>query len=474
MSVDSDLIHTRFLAQADHYGDKAAVITPDGAVSYDQLSQRVEQAAAAIDAAHMRRVALCLRNGPEVAEAFFAALLGGAIAMVWDPDWPEDIASHVRDVHQPDFVADDTWPEWRAASSATGQTIQSQPNADMPFLMGFTSGSSGRPKAFIRNHRSWTESFNASAQEFGLGPEDRVAIPGPMSHGLSLYALIEALCVGATVLTQAGFEQASFQALMREHDATCLVGSPVLVDMVCEDFRGDAARSVVTAGDKLTPSTRATAEKAFPRAEIIEYYGASELSFVAVAKSNEKAPIHSVGRAFAGVEIEIRDTNGSCLPADQEGEVWVRSGMICNGYVGDAPAAFRKDGEWASVGDIGVLSPEGWLTLTGRANGMIITAGLNVAPQAVEAVLSDVCHAPVAVIGSPDPRWGQIVCAVKESEANWTQDERNTASEAVLNRLPRHNVPRKWLKVEELPRLSSGKVDRRTLTRQLALEMDSK
>jgi len=249
-----------------------------------------------------------------------------------------------------------------------------------------------------------------------------------------------------------------------------LVSPPVLIDLLAAGNTSPMAsvRSIVSAGDKLTAPIRSTAAVAFPKADIIEYYGASELSFVTIAKTSEQAPNSSVGRAFLGVGLEIRDGGGAPVAEGVTGTVWVKSDMLFTGYVGPAPAAFRRDGDWATVGDQGYLSSEGWLTLTGRENHMIISAGFNVSPQSVEAMLVDRLDAPVCVVGVDDARWGQVVCAVKEQDAAWTPQEVEAAKTEVPRSLPRSHVPLMWRSVRSFPRLSSQKIDRIALTRMLS------
>ena len=469
MSGASPLIHERFLACAQADPDKPALITENAVISYGSLAEQVRMAASAIDSQQMRRVSISLPNGPEFAQAFFGALAGGAVAMVWDPAWPEQLRDQIAAAHPPDLVADDSWAGWLERQTVT-HAIRSQANEDMPFLIGFTSGSSGVPKAFMRSHRSWTSSFEASSIEFGLTADDVVAVPGPMSHGLSLYALAEALCCGATVLSQTRFSAGEFVTLMANHNSSLLVTPPVLLEFLMAQNPApmQRVRAVITAGDKLQAPARTRASELWPQADVIEYYGASELSFVSVAKRSEGAPSSSVGRAFHGVTIEIRDTAGQPQPPGQEGEVWVMSGMLCQGYISEAVSAFRTDGKWATVGDRGILSEEGWLHLTGRANDMIITAGHNVSPAAVETQIAQVLADPVAVIGLPDPRWGQIVCVVRQGTTAWTEPERTKAAQAVLDRLPKPCVPRAWRSVHQFPRLSSGKLDRRALIEMVA------
>ena len=480
--TEEGLLHSGLLRAAAATPDKPALICGQEVLTFAQVIQRAHAIAAEVDRRLARRVALCLNNGPHVIDAFFGTVMAGACVCLCDPGWPSPLLKSLMDEHAPNIIMAESgllaelehvapvgarWapPDLDTLTSHPPEAIalRSAPSPDMPFLLGFTSGSSGRPKAFIRPHVTWAESFAFSAQELGTCAASVVVAPGPLSHGLSLYAVIETLCAGGTAIIQTRFDASAVLQSIAGNDATTLVAVPAMLDVLldCPGGACDSVTAIVTAGAKLPPSLRARAQDRFPNADIIEYYGASELSFVTVAKGRECPPPESVGRAFAGVEIDIRDERGRSLPPHQTGTVWVRSGMVCTGYVGQTDGSgMRTSGDWATVGDLGHRDADGYLYLDGREGSAITSAGYTVYPSAIEAVLQN--HPDIAdavVVGLPHARWGEVIAAAVVPAAGRTleQDNLDAHCHAVLEP---YACPRRWAVTGAFPRTPSGKPKR--------------
>ena len=242
---------------------------------------------------------------------------------------------------------------------------------------------------------------------------------------------------------------------------------PTMLDVLLEQAKERTfsnIKNIVTAGAKLSPNLRLRAKAVCPQSDVIEYYGASELSFVTLAKGSEAVPAASVGRPFHGVNIEIRDAVGVEVSVGQVGTVWVRSKMLCSGYVGPTDGSgFRTDGDWATVGDLGHCDADGYLFLDGREGAAITSGGYTVYPSAIEAAL--LSHALVmdaAVIGVPHPRWGEVIAAavVPASNAELTEGDLLSHCQKVLEP---YACPRQWRITETLARTPSGKIKRDVL-----------
>lgn len=488
---ESELVHSGLLAAADRSPNKTALVCDQQSYTYSILVSRAHSFAVQVDQRLARRVALCLPNSPVVVDVFFGTLMAGSCVCLFDPGWPVALLRTLLSEHAPNiFVASDdilanqtdalgstlclSGAEIEAIvdQSSGDSALRSQPLPDMPFLLGFTSGSSGLPKGFVRSHQTWIESFRHSAIEFELTQEDCVLAPGPLSHGLSLYAVIEALCTGATAVIQSEFDTSNVLSAIHRRQVSVLVVVPTMLDVILERATEQAFASVtrlVTAGAKLSPSLRDRAGRVFPNAEIIEYYGASELSFISVAKGSEDCPPSSVGRPFSGVEIEVRDERGHTVDVGDVGTVWVKSDMLCSGYVGRTDGSgMRVDGGWATVGDFGHQDAEGYLYLDGREGSAITSAGYTVYPSAIEAVLLS-CPgvADVAVMGLPHPRWGEVIAAAVVPAADTTLSE-SELSEYCQSMLEPYACPRLWTITDHLKRTQSGKVDRAALSAQFS------
>ncbi len=296
-----------------------------------------------------------------------------------------------------------------------------------------TSGTTGRPRAVVRTTGSWFRSFDHVASLTSLGAGARVWLPGPLSATLTLFAATLARVRGATVVDE-------------PHGASHAHLTPTqLLRALDQGHRLDRVH-VTVAGDRLAGGLRARAEAA--GATVSHYYGTAELSFVAWGSDAGDL------RAFPDVEAEIRD-----------GEIWVRSPYVCEGYTGTAghPGPLRRDpAGFASVGDRGTLV-DGVLTVTGRGDAAVLTGGATVLVADVEAALRPVARGEVVVLGLPHPTLGQVVCAVLTDAGDLPA--LHAASHRALAPAQR---PRQWFHVPAPPVTDAGKVHREALARRVA------
>ncbi|QNN52883.1 AMP-binding protein [Nocardioides mesophilus] len=243
-----------------------------------------------------------------------------------------------------------------------------------------TAGSSAAPRGVVRSTGSWTRSFAHVSALAAIDAGSRVLVPGPSTSSMNLFARVHAAYVGARIVelpTQAS------HAVLTPSGLDALLDGPVPEGL-----------AAVVAGDRLSPALH---RRATGRGLVVHhYYGAAELSFVAWgAHAEDLAP-------FPEVEVEIRD-----------GEVWVRSPYLCEGYgavdgvrPGAGPGPWRRSPDgFASVGDRGHLE-DGRLRLGGRP-GTLTTGGATVQVGDVEAVLRPLAHGDVLVVGAPTNGWAR-------------------------------------------------------------------
>jgi long-chain acyl-CoA synthetase len=466
--------------------DRIAVICDGHAISFGELDRTVQRLAAHLAKAVPagRGVALHLPNGPALVLLFLATARAGREAQILDPGWPAAttrralselspglLVSHdaaladaaraciVINPHAPFAAVAD------AVDAASSFAAVPEPDPLTPFYVGFTSGSTGVPKGYRRHHLSWVESFRAGDREFDIGADDVVLAPGALTHSLFLYGLAHGLHAGATVLLCRRFRPDLACRLMAAHRVSVLYGVPTQLEMIVEAAARDDAppvetmRWILSSGAKWHGRAMGDLRACFPAARFAEFYGASELSFVAVAKDDEDVPPGSVGRAFAGVDLSIRDHRGRRLPPGDAGQVFVSSPFVFSGYAcGDATALVR-DGDAMSVGDVGVLDARGYLRLVGRASRMIITSGKNVHPEEIERVLES--HPAVRaamVLGGDDARRGERLVALLKLHP----DASVTASDLIAHardHLPLDKIPRRFALPPRWPLTASGKSD---------------
>ncbi|WP_068981832.1 AMP-binding protein [Leifsonia xyli] len=292
--------------------------------------------------------------------------------------------SAVRSAGDIPLVGDDRWgrAQWTAVWAAAAAA---RPPAGTAWAT-LTSGSSGAPRIVLRSEESWAASYAAVAGYLGVGRGDAVAVPVPASSSLTLFSLAHALAaglrpaIGGAAVGSAAALHATPQAL---HAALETPAPSVPL------------RSALVGGSHLDPALRSRAAAAGVR--LTAYYGAAELSFIAIDSSDGL-------RAFPGVELDLRD-----------GTLWVRSPFLASGYAG-TPVPLRRDGAWATVGDR-AESSGGRLRLLGRADDAILSASATIVPEEVEAVLRTAPGVRDAVVfGLPSGPIGALVAALIEPE----------------------------------------------------------
>jgi long-chain acyl-CoA synthetase len=339
-------------------------------------------------------------------------------------------------------VVDPTWPD-AARSAAHGALDAAVSRDDLHDgdLVLFTSGSTGRPRGVVRTVESWRASLDPLTGVVGLTAEDVVSLPGPLWSSLFLYGAWHAESVGARTILR-GEDPAS---------ATVVHCVPAHLPGVRERVVADrlpSLRTVVVAGDR-TPS-HAFGEFRRVGVRLVEYYGAAELSFVGWRDGT--APLH----AFPGVEFDLR-----------AGVLWARSPYLARGYLSpDRPGPLLWDDEgWATVGDLAVSHGSGFEVL-GRGDAAVTTGGHTVVVEDVERWLQALPGVTdAAALGVPDPRLGQVLVAVVVGDAP-TGDLRSAS-----RLLPSASRPRRWLRVDALPRTSAGKLRRSQLLDHVVREL---
>jgi len=271
------------------------------------------------------------------------------------------------------------------------------PNAAaVPMFESLTSGSTAAPRRIWRSQASWTASFSVNGRAFGIGPGRVVAVLGGLAQSLALYGALEGMHLGATVHLLGGMRPDRQAQALETRGVQVLYATPA-------QLRGLGGimpnlRLILVGGSKLDAALRVDLRRLAPGAALREFYGAAETSFITLA--DEDTPEGSVGRAYPGVEMDIR-----------AGEVWVKSPYLFKGYAGEVGSACWDD-NWLSVGEMGQVQ-DGYLYLQGRKGRMVTVADQNVFPEEIEALmltLPGVTQA--AVLAQPDAARGHVLQAV--------------------------------------------------------------
>lgn len=340
-----------------------------------------------------------------------------------------------------------------------------------PAVILYTSGTTGRPKGVVLTHGNFLFQTLSWILEFGLTGRDRHLnfLPLCFTGGL----LSATLCIvhtGAVYVLERTFDAARAVSLIERQRITWLTSTPHLIERM---LREPAARNtdfstlgMIESGGAPVPPSLVELASTFG-IELVQGYGLTEGAGAVVTNlkpADITRKLGSCGRASAYFEVKVVDETGREVAADESGELLVRGPAVMQGYwnAPEATAEALRDG-WLHTGDIAVRDREGYVTLRGRMKDKIITGGLNVDPVAVETVISEFAEvAMVSVVGVPDERWGEMVCAFVVLE----QGARLAEGELIARCRPLmadYRIPKRVVFVDDLPRTTSGKVMRHAL-----------
>ncbi len=498
-----------------------AQLTPDRAAifngtalhaTYGQWAARSAAMAHRMQAAGLApgdRVVLFMRNHPRYLEILWAAWWAGLVVV------PINAKLHAREV---EWIIDNAHARWAfvTADVAPGalaglerQIDVETPQADallvplrhaavaMPMerrpddtaWLFYTSGTTGRPKGVMLTHRNlMTMGLAYFVDVDPVNPSDAIVYGAPMSHGAGIYA-IPHLIAGArhVVPASGGVDPAELFALGRALGPLSTFAAPTIVKRLVDHAEetglspDDAAQSFKTIVYGGAPMYGADIARALrimgPR--FVQIYGQGETPMVGTALSRANLAdqghpryaerMASVGVAQTPVQLRVADEHGVDLPVGDIGEVLIKGDSVMAGYWRnpDATAAAIRDG-WLFTGDVGCLDADGFLTLKDRSKDLIISGGSNIYPREVEEVL---LNAPgvseVAVVGAPDPEWGEVVVAFVAAQPG-SSVSTQALDQHCLEHIARFKRPKRYVLVDSLPKNNYGKVLKTELRARLA------
>lgn len=342
--------------------------------------------------------------------------------------------------------------------------VRDDPEA--PVLLVYTSGTTGRPKGAVHTQANLLANMRTAAAAQAMTHDDIVATMLPLFHvgGLCIQTL-PALYAGACVLLHPRFDAAAALACFARDRPTltlqvpatmkALVGHPGWRDTDLSSLRA------VWAGSSLLPADLLAAfhERGVPLCNV---YGATETGPFSIAVGPDHARSHagSCGWPAQGVEVRLAGER------DGVGEVLLRAPNVVRRYWPDTPATDSEG--WFATGDLARRAEDGSYTIVGRAKDMIISGGENIYPAEIENVLSGhEAVAECAVIGLPDAQWGEAVAAVIVPAPGAAASDAQL-QEFLAARLARYKLPRRWVRLEALPKTALGKVRKQALAALVA------
>jgi long-chain acyl-CoA synthetase len=330
----------------------------------------------------------------------------------------------------------------------------------------YTSGTTAHPKGVVHTHGTLFETARA-VHAMQLDENQVLVITSSMAHQVGFgMAFLSGLVNGATTVITRPFDFDGALNAFERWRGTYTVTLPVILQCLVK-LQDEAPRDLSSArlffggGDSVTP----TLQQAFARsiAPIWEVYGATEIAPASWNHVNELR-IGSIGKPGKGIQFRLADAHGSEARPGCVGEVYVRGPHLAAGYwrEPEATRAVFQNG-WFRSGDLATCDADGFYWFAGRKKEIIIRGGSNISPQEVEAVLCEHCAVEEAgVVGRKDPFWGEIVIAHVALRPGRRLDEQELLAFA-RERLADYKVPATVIFHSELPKGTTGKIQRRAL-----------
>ena len=501
---------------ADRSPDREVVKAGEARLTWAQLDRRVDALAAALRDAGIGRgdvVAVLLLNCPEYYEVIFATNRLGAVvlplnwrlagaelqyildnaqarALISEPGFYEVLGSALRELPNLSVLLarDDEPPAgWTSYEGGVASRLAAEPRVRIPdaeagtddlHRLMYTSGTTAHPKGVMLTYGNLYSKNLGHIVEFGLTAEDRTLVVGPLYHvgGLDLPGT-GVLHAGGSVVILPRFEPgAVLEAIERERPTNVWL-APAMVNALLREpdlERRDLSslRLIIDGGEKMPQPLIERLATAFRGARFADGYGLTETvsGDTFLDRMHTLSKLGSVGKPVVHLELKIVDDDGRELPPNAPGEIVLRGPKVFAGYWRnpEATAAALKDG-WFHTGDIGRVDEDSYLFILDRKKDLIISGGENIASPEIERVLYE--HEAVlecAVVGRPDPRWGEVPVAFVVLKAGHAVEP----AELLVHcegKLAHFKIPRDVTFIDQLPRTPSGKVLKRVLRHSLPL-----
>jgi len=454
---------------------------------------RYEWVLAQYATARIGAIMVCINPAYRTHELSFAVSQSGCSMLLAAPEFKTSnyramwaaVADTCPDVRAAVFFDTD---EWQGLLDRAGEVSDAEVaeraaslSPDDPINIQYTSGTTGLPKGATLTHRNILNNGYFVGEACGYTPEDRVCIPVPFYHCFGMVmGNLGSTSHGATmVIPNDAFEPVSVLATVAEERCTSLYGVPTMfiAELAVENFDDydlSSLRTGIMAGSPCPVEVMRQVIDRMHMDQVTIAYGMTETSPVSTqtgADDSIDKRVGSVGRVHPHVQIRIADPDtGATVPRGTTGEFQTRGYSIMKGYWNEPEKtadAIDADG-WMHTGDLAVMDDDGYVNITGRIKDLIIRGGENVSPREIEEFLythPDI--ADVQVVGVPDARYGEEVCAFVQMRSG-TPFDSEAIREFCRGAIAHFKVPRYVLDTDEFPMTVTGKIQKYLLREQAA------
>lgn len=351
-----------------------------------------------------------------------------------------------------------------------------EPKGDQPALptiaevdhIGFTSSTTGHPKAVMHSVDTFSALNQTFTERFSLGPDHPIFMASPLGHSVGAYHGARlALFTGATLVLQEKWDPQQALHMIEQYSCSfTAAATPFLQDLVNEPWQGDSPKlstmtSFLCGGAPVPPILLEQAWKEFPNTFITNLWGMTEGGLITCVKDSPHDKIISTaGIGLPGLELRIVDEAGIDLPPTEEGELVMRGPGVFFGYAGQDDLyneSMTEDG-FFRTGDLARIDQQGYVQITGRLKDLVVRGGVNISPIPIEDVLAKHPNVDsVAVVGYPDDRLGERICAVVQPQGDRPTHE-DLVQFSLDQGLPKRYCPELVRYVSTMPRTAGGKI----------------
>jgi acyl-CoA synthetase (AMP-forming)/AMP-acid ligase II len=367
---------------------------------------------------------------------------------------------------------------------SASQELDSPPAPDEPFVIVYTSGTTSRPKGCVHTFNTYCAGARALVGPFGYTEADVQFGPSPIAHTTGLVtSVLLPMLTGAATHIMAKWDPLRGIEEIQRFGCTAAVTAPTFLHTLLAEYDAErhdlsALRLWTCAGAPIPAAVVERASAMLPNIKVLSLYGRSEnlVTTTCSVTDDVSRALTSDGKAMPGAEVKIVGEDGNEVPRGAEGDIAYRGPAHMIEYLAnpeETAALFTKDG-FSKSGDLGKMTEDGYVRVTGRTKDIVIRGGMNISVREIEEHLA---HHPAlqafSVVGMPDERLGERVCCFVVAASGHDAPTVEQLREFLLDKgMPIQKTPERVVAVDALPMTATGKVLKHELRKDIERRLD--